>query len=98
MHDAIVSFVLQIRGYGLTADAHHITSPRADGSGARRAMQHALDQVWCHRHGLVLFRLQLPPHSVYSVWLCPDSWLTPLLEPWAFLDHEDGTAASNVPV
>jgi 3-oxoacyl-[acyl-carrier-protein] synthase II len=31
-------------GYGATADAYHITAPAPDGSGARRAMQMAIDQ------------------------------------------------------
>ncbi len=33
----------RVLGYGTTADAHHITAPPDDGSGARRAMQIALD-------------------------------------------------------
>ncbi|SCU86005.1 LADA_0D11562g1_1 [Lachancea dasiensis] len=32
----------EIEGYGLTSDAHHITSPLESGDGARRAMQMAL--------------------------------------------------------
>jgi 3-oxoacyl-[acyl-carrier-protein] synthase II len=32
----------ELRGYGLSADAHHITSPPDDGSGAVRCMQMAL--------------------------------------------------------
>ncbi|MDZ4063048.1 MAG: beta-ketoacyl-ACP synthase II, partial [Coriobacteriia bacterium] len=34
----------ELVGYGATADAHHITAPAPDGSGACRAMIHALDQ------------------------------------------------------
>ncbi|KAJ3072555.1 Mitochondrial beta-keto-acyl synthase [Podochytrium sp. JEL0797] len=33
----------EIRGYGLTGDANHITSPPDDGNGAARAMQRALE-------------------------------------------------------
>lgn len=32
----------RLAGYGTTADAHHITAPREDGDGPRRAMQLAL--------------------------------------------------------
>jgi 3-oxoacyl-[acyl-carrier-protein] synthase II len=32
----------EVKGYGLTSDAFHISSPREDGSGAARAMQNAL--------------------------------------------------------
>lgn len=32
----------ELAGYGATSDAHHITSPSADGAGASRAMQAAL--------------------------------------------------------
>lgn len=35
----------RVLGYGTTADAHHITAPPDDGSGARRAMQIALAQA-----------------------------------------------------
>ena len=31
-------------GYGVSADAHHITQPRPDGAGALLAMQRALDE------------------------------------------------------
>jgi len=33
----------EIRGYGTTSDAHHMTAPRPDGSQAARAMSRALD-------------------------------------------------------
>ena len=36
---------MQVRGYGLSGDAHHITSPAADGSGAARAMRTALAEA-----------------------------------------------------
>ncbi len=37
-----ISTLLQVRGYGLSADAHHITQPAPDGRGALLAMQRAL--------------------------------------------------------
>ena len=37
--------VAQLRGYGSSADAHHITQPSADGSGAAAAMRAALDDA-----------------------------------------------------
>lgn len=36
---------IQLGGYAETSDAHHISAPRADGDGARRAMQGALDMA-----------------------------------------------------
>ena len=35
----------EIAGYGLTADAHHMTAPPEDGEGAARAMKLALDHA-----------------------------------------------------
>ena len=35
----------EVLGGGRTADAHHITAPRPDGSGAAKAMQRALDDA-----------------------------------------------------
>jgi len=32
----------ELSGYGMSADAHHITAPPEDGAGAARSMQHAL--------------------------------------------------------
>ncbi|WP_347483942.1 beta-ketoacyl-ACP synthase II [Vandammella animalimorsus] len=37
--------IVELVGYGTSADAHHMTSPPEDGSGARRAMQLALQQA-----------------------------------------------------
>ena len=35
----------EIKGYGLSSDAFHITSPSKDGSGARRAMKNAIEHA-----------------------------------------------------
>ncbi|MEG0310634.1 MAG: beta-ketoacyl-[acyl-carrier-protein] synthase II, partial [Eubacterium sp.] len=35
----------EIIGYGASCDAHHITAPREDGSGAAKAMSHALSDA-----------------------------------------------------
>jgi len=35
----------EVRGYGLTADANHITQPAADGRGAVNAMRNAMTQA-----------------------------------------------------
>jgi 3-oxoacyl-[acyl-carrier-protein] synthase II len=37
--------IAELVGYGTTADAHHITSGPEDGSGARRAMELAIQQA-----------------------------------------------------
>ncbi|MCG8570449.1 MAG: beta-ketoacyl-ACP synthase II [Spirochaetes bacterium] len=37
-----VPIIAEVVGYGITADAHHITSPDPDGNGGIRAMQDAL--------------------------------------------------------
>jgi 3-oxoacyl-[acyl-carrier-protein] synthase II len=34
-----------VAGYGVTADAHHMTAPHPDGEGAARAMRAALDDA-----------------------------------------------------
>ena len=36
---------MQLRGYGMSADAHHITQPPPDGAGAALAMQRALENA-----------------------------------------------------
>jgi 3-oxoacyl-[acyl-carrier-protein] synthase II len=36
------NILAEVKGYSLTSDAYHISSPREDGSGAARAMQNAL--------------------------------------------------------
>uniref|UniRef100_A0A0D3F202 3-oxoacyl-[acyl-carrier-protein] synthase, mitochondrial n=1 Tax=Oryza barthii TaxID=65489 RepID=A0A0D3F202_9ORYZ len=37
-------FYAEVRGYGMSGDAHHITQPQNDGRGATLAMKRALDQ------------------------------------------------------
>ncbi len=37
------SVLAEVRGYGISADAHHITQPRPDGAGAALAMRRALE-------------------------------------------------------
>ncbi len=39
------SILAEISGYGMSADAFHITSPSEDGDGAFRVMRHALDDA-----------------------------------------------------
>ena len=41
-HGAYLLWKLQVRGYGLSGDAHHITQPPEDGSGAALAVRRAL--------------------------------------------------------
>jgi len=40
----------EVRGYGCSADAHHITAPADDGSGAYRSMQRALHTAQLQPH------------------------------------------------
>lgn len=50
---------VQLRGYGMSADAHHITAPPPNGSGAALAMRNALrdggvapaDVAYVNAHG-----------------------------------------------
>ena len=37
--------LVELVGYGLTADAYHVSAPREDGSGAARAIRHALHKA-----------------------------------------------------
>ncbi len=41
------NILAEVRGYGATADAHHLTSPAPDGNGAIRAMKIALEDADC---------------------------------------------------
>ena len=43
--DRRVPIYAELKGYGLSGDAHHLTSPPASGEGALRAMQRALVQA-----------------------------------------------------
>ncbi|OAY64276.1 3-oxoacyl-(acyl-carrier-protein) synthase, mitochondrial, partial [Ananas comosus] len=38
----------EVRGYGMSGDAHHITQPQSDGKGAILAMRRALEQSGLH--------------------------------------------------
>ncbi|KAK9089790.1 hypothetical protein Scep_028872 [Stephania cephalantha] len=40
----------EVRGYGMSGDAYHITQPRSDGSGAILAMSQAIKQSGLHPH------------------------------------------------
>lgn len=39
------NIMAEITGYGMSSDAHHITSPREDGDGAYRVMKHAIEDA-----------------------------------------------------
>ena len=41
------NILAEVRGYGATADAHHLTSPAPDGNGAIRAMKRAIEDADC---------------------------------------------------
>ncbi|KAK0589484.1 hypothetical protein LWI29_014965 [Acer saccharum] len=43
-----VKIYAELRGYGMSGDAHHITQPHADGRGAILAMERALKQSGLH--------------------------------------------------
>jgi len=45
MQSAQLTHMMQLRGYGMSADAHHITQPPPDGSGAALAMARALENA-----------------------------------------------------
>eukprot|EP01103_Thecamoeba_quadrilineata_P000897 TRINITY_DN10791_c0_g1_i1.p1 TRINITY_DN10791_c0_g1~~TRINITY_DN10791_c0_g1_i1.p1 ORF type:complete len:439 (+),score=50.31 TRINITY_DN10791_c0_g1_i1:3-1319(+) len=40
----------EVRGYGFSGDAHHLTAPPPDGDGARRAMERALQNAGLEAH------------------------------------------------
>ena len=42
----------ELAGYGMSADAHHITAPPADGDGARRSMINALRNAHLEAHDI----------------------------------------------
>lgn len=39
------SILCEVRGYGMSGDGHHVTSPDPNGKGAKRAMRMALDRA-----------------------------------------------------
>ncbi|WP_394824094.1 beta-ketoacyl-ACP synthase II [Pendulispora albinea] len=42
------TILAELRGYGLTDDAHHVTAPEQSGDGAKRAMQAAIARAKIH--------------------------------------------------
>jgi 3-oxoacyl-[acyl-carrier-protein] synthase II len=42
----------ELAGYGMSADAHHITAPPTDGDGARRSMMNALRNAHLEAHDI----------------------------------------------
>lgn len=48
----------EVRGYGMSGDAHHITQPHIEGKGAMLAMTRALEQVWFFIFTFLLYLVQ----------------------------------------
>jgi 3-oxoacyl-(acyl-carrier-protein) synthase len=46
---------LFLKGYGLAADAYHLTAPRPDGSGLEKALSYALKESGCSSRGNLAF-------------------------------------------
>ena len=69
------TILAEVAGYGLTADAHHITAPPPDGLGAQKAMQMAMrdggieveDVDYVNAHGTSTMADAIETHAIKEV-------------------------------
>jgi 3-oxoacyl-[acyl-carrier-protein] synthase II len=57
----------EVTGFGMSADAYHITGPAESGEGGAAAMQNALNDAQLNPQDLGLFKR---PWDVYTAWRC----------------------------